>query len=1111
DQVDVIEGHGTGTTLGDPIEVQALLATYGRARSAQRPLWLGSIKSNIGHTQAASGAAGIIKMVMALQEGLLPPTLHVDEPSRQVDWSTGGVSLLTKALDWPAGDEPRRAGVSSFGVGGTNAHVILEEAPEPVNVKRRAGSAPESLAVEGLPDEGSDGYRQTGETDTGTSSGGGPSELPVIPWVISAKGEDALCEQAARLLERVNGEQTLSPLDIGLSLSAGRAALLDRAVVLGDDLPTLSAGVSALAGRGEAPSLVRGAVDARGSCLALLFTGQGAQRAGMGRGLYELFPVFREALRDACGCLDVELGRPLLEVVLGTGDREPSEAPSGEGLLDQTMFTQAGLFALEVALFRLLESWAVKPDFLLGHSIGELAAVHVAGALSLEDACALVAARGRLMGALPPGGAMVALQASEREARELIAGSADSVSLAAVNGPSSVVISGDEDPVLELAGRWERDGHKVKRLRVSHAFHSPRMDGMLEQLAELASGLSFAQPTIPIISNLTGEPLSLEQMRDPHYWANHAREAVRFADGVSWLASHGTRSFLELGPDGVLSAMARECLVHDEHDEDCVVVAPLLRGGHPEERTLLGALARAWVNGVELDWAAMYENTGAERVQLPAYAFQRRRYWLDTLATGKHQAGSAAGMRPLDHPLLHAAITLAGDGRSAFTGCLSLAEQPWLGEHVVAGVALVPGTTFVEMALYAGSELGCEVLRELVMEAPLVLEEGLAIEVQVVMGEPLDEGERTVSIHSRPRGALEEDAAEARPWTRHASGVLVPGAGAPYEPPALAGEAWTTPDAHSLDVRDMYERFGQLGVDYGESFMGVRAAWRRGEQMFAEVRLPEQARAEGGRFGIHPALLDAAFQAMGGLAESRDEREPAHELMIPFAWSGVRLHAEGAHDLRVRGTLSAERGASLFAADGAGVPVVSIESLKVRPVTPAQLWSARAGHREAMFGLDWLPAKDEGEHTDGMLALLGEGHEHDGYGNDGHENDLHGHDEHKGLAGALREAGAFAGVFADAGALADSLEQLDGPVAAVLADFTELPTPEAHTSGGTPPADSVPAGAHAVAHRALATIQAWLAEERFSNSRLVLVTRNAVGASAQDRVIGLQAAPVWGL
>ncbi|MEU0300597.1 type I polyketide synthase, partial [Streptomyces sp. NPDC006175] len=501
-QVDAVEAHGTGTTLGDPIEAQALLETYGQERPEGRSLWLGSIKSNLGHTQAAAGVAGVIKMVMAMRHGVLPQTLHVDEPTPQVDWESGDVRLLTESVAWPETGERRRAGVSSFGVSGTNAHVILEQAPQ----------------VEAV-----------ASSDRVT--------VPAVPWVVSAKSEAGLSAQVERL-SAFAGD--LDPVDVGFSLVTTRAALAHRAVVIGD-------------------RTVRGAV-APGRT-GVLFSGQGAQRSGMGRELYESYPVFADAFDVVCAELDRHVDRPVREVVFEGGE-----------LLDQTQFTQAGLFALEVALFRLVSAWGVKPDYLLGHSIGELSAAHVAGVLSLEDAAKLVAARGRLMQGLPAGGAMVSLQATEDEVVPLLT---EGVSIAALNGPSAMVVSGDEDAVLAIAAHFEAEGRKTRRLRVSHAFHSPRMDAMLEDFRVVAETLAFQQPVIGIVSNVTGQVVSGDEICTPEYWVRHVREAVRFVDGMRALQDQGVTAFLELGPDGVLSAMGQDCVEES-------AFAPVLRKDRDE-------------------------------------------------------------------------------------------------------------------------------------------------------------------------------------------------------------------------------------------------------------------------------------------------------------------------------------------------------------------------------------------------------------------------------------------------------------------------------------------------------------------------------------------------
>uniref|UniRef100_UPI0012F83208 type I polyketide synthase n=1 Tax=Microtetraspora niveoalba TaxID=46175 RepID=UPI0012F83208 len=558
--VDVVEGHGTGTVLGDPIEAQALLATYGQERD--HPLWLGSIKSNIGHTQAAAGVAGVIKMVQAMRHGVLPATLHVDEPTSQVDWSAGAVRLLTEARPWPAADRPRRAGVSSFGISGTNAHVIIEEPPP-------------------APDE-----------DVPTPR--------VLLWPLSGHTAAALRSQADRL-RAFAAHSDAGVHDIGYTLATTRASLAHRAVVVAGNHEDLLGGLAAVSDGTPSAAVVSGAAGDGGT--AFLFTGQGSQRAGMGRALYASFPAFADAFDEVCAELDLRLDRPLKEVVFGGVD------------LDQTVYAQAGLFAVEVASFRLLESWGVTPDLLLGHSIGEIAAAHCAGVFSLPDACALVAARGRLMQALPYGGAMLAVNAAEEAVREALDGRAD---IAAVNGPASVVVSGDADVLDELAARWAAEGRKTSRLAVSHAFHSALMEPMLAEFAAVLETMTFRAPRIAIVSNLTGTVADPESMCTPDYWVRHVRDAVRFADGVAHLRDQGVGTFVELGPDGVLCGMAQQTVTDG-------VFVPMQRKGRDDTETLVAAVARLWVAGLTLDWPAVLG--GGSHVDLPAYAFQRERYW----------------------------------------------------------------------------------------------------------------------------------------------------------------------------------------------------------------------------------------------------------------------------------------------------------------------------------------------------------------------------------------------------------------------------------------------------------------------------------------------------
>ncbi|MET8988219.1 SDR family NAD(P)-dependent oxidoreductase [Nonomuraea wenchangensis] len=895
--VDVVEGHGSGTGLGDPIEAQALLATYGQGRD--RPMLLGSVKSNIGHAQAASGAAGVIKMVLAMRHGTLPKTLHVDAPSQEVDWSAGAVELLTEARPWTRDGRPRRAGVSAFGVSGTNAHVILEEAPD-----------------EAVPAEPSD------------------RTPAVMPVVVSAKSEAALRAQADRLA----GFLAEPGSDVGLADVASaltrRAALTHRAALVADDRNGLLAALRGLAA-GEPPSGVT-VETARTGRLGLVFSGQGAQRLGMGRGLYARFGVFARAFDEAVELLTAELGTfsggspglGLREVLAPASQDEETAAA-----LNQTVFAQAGLFAFETALYRLLESFGVRPDFVAGHSLGEITAAHVAGVLDLADACRLVAARGRLMQALPAGGAMAAIGCGEDVLAPVLA-EHDQVAVAAVNAPGAVVVSGAADQVAEVVEWARQQGHRTRPLRVSHAFHSPLMEPMLAEFEQVVAGLTLRRPELALVSNVSGE-LAGDEVTEPGYWVEHVRRPVRFADGVQVMRGRGVTHFLEVGPDAQLAPMVEEILADGGHAGP---VVPLLRRDRDEVAHFGAALGAAWAGGVSVDWAPWFADleTPPRSVILPTYPFQRRRFWLEAYRAGDV---SAVGQAPVEHPLLAAAVTHP-DGAVTLTGQLSPRTQSWLTDHTMNGTVIFPGTGFVELAIRAGDEVDCGRLDDLVLETPLVIptDTGDGVAVQVAVGAPDDRGRRTVEIHSM--------AGEG--WIRHAQGTL-----APATADGAGLTAWPPPDARPVNIDGLDDRLAERGYEYGPAFRALRAAWRRGDEFYAEVALPEGV--ESTAYGAHPALLDAALRV--GLLPEMDAETSEGRPVVPFAWRGVELHATGAAAARVRLRPDDSAGAGavrLDLADATGSPLATVTSLESRPLA-ADLPAGVGAATRPLYEVEWRP------------------------------------------------------------------------------------------------------------------------------------------------------------
>ncbi|WP_425587168.1 type I polyketide synthase, partial [Streptomyces violaceusniger] len=1059
-EVDAVEAHGTGTTLGDPIEAQALLATYGQERPAEQPLLLGSIKSNIGHAQAAAGVAGVIKMVQAIRHGTLPASLHIDEPTPHVDWESGAVRLLTEPVEWPDGERPRRAGVSSFGASGTNAHLLLEQAPEPV----------ERVTTEPV----------------------ASPDLRAVPWALSARSAEALRGQADALAERIAGHSEMSAVDVGWSLATTRSLFEHRAVALGDDRAELLSAVEALATGEPHPGVVLPGSGAAGSKTVWLFSGQGSQRQGMGAGLYDRFPVFATAFDEVCGLLDPHLEHPLRDVVFhGVAERP--------GLLDHTTYAQAGLFALHIALARLLDAFGVRPDAVIGHSIGEIAAAHVAGVFDLPDACRLVAARATLMGQLPTGGGMVTIAATAEELAEDLAAYDGQVGIAALNTPGNTVVSGPIELVADIRATWAAKGRKTRALAVSHAFHSPLMDPILEPFAQSIDGLTFHRPTLPVLSNLTGGPAD-EEIATPGYWVRHIRQPVRFHPAVAHIAPE-TGVFLELGPDPVLATATQHTLQHLAADEaaadtdegvgegECEagrpspLVAATLSRKRPDAHALGHALAQLHTHGTDVDWPQWFPADPAPRtVDLPTYAFQRERYWL--AAGGGVGDVGAAGLQRVEHAHLPAAVGLA-DGGLVLTGRISAGGTGgWLAEHVMAGAALAPGAALVEWALRAADEAGCGGVEELALQVPLVLPASGGLRVQVVVGVATEDGRRDVRVYSRPDRDVEPGADPG--WVCHAEGILGPPfprspARGPVDEP---GRAWPPVGAEPVRLEGFYERAEASGYAYGPSFRGLRAVWRVGADVLAEVALPEAAGDPEG-FGIHPALLDAALHPAFLLDRAEEDHDDGR-VWLPFAWNGVSLWAGGATTVRVRlspqrqeaGGAEGERGLRVEVADAVGGPVLTVDSLVMRPAAVDQLRTSGGPRVDGLFTLEWTPLPVPAQEPDA------EGQEPDPVVGGGW------------VVLGPRECGPM---------VPDAVRHphLEALVSALGGDAPAPSVAIAYVSGLGDPSesrlDTDPAAAGlAASERALELVRGWLAEPRLADARLVVVTRGAVAIDAPE-------------
>ncbi|MCZ8379358.1 type I polyketide synthase [Mycobacterium sp. CPCC 205372] len=1021
--VDVLEGHGTGTPVGDPLELEALFATYGQRGPDDGPLLLGSIKSNFGHAQAAAGTAGVIKMVEAMRRGVVPATLHVAEPTSSVDWSAGAVEVVTETRDWPERGRPRRSAVSSFGISGTNAHVILEQAPENT---AEDGDAPRTLVTDD------------------------------VILTVSGRSEAARTEQAARLAAHLRAHPEQDQRTVARALGTSRSSFEYRAAVVGSDRASLESDLASI-GDGHLLGTIHGvAMDHK---VVFVFPGQGGQYPAMGARLMRESTVFADHIRACDDVLSRYIDWSVTDMLLG-GDNTAD--------VRRADVIQPLLFATMTGIAKVWKSIGVQPDAVLGHSQGELAAAYTAGILSLEDAARITALRSVAVTKLAGTGAMASINASADRIDELAA-DLDDIGVAAVNSSRTTVMSGATASIAQLCERCERDGIRFRTIDVDYAGHSSHIDVLREDVKDIAASVDPQFSDTVIFSTVVGDAVAPGKL-GPEYWFRNLRDVVRFRDAVEAAYAAGYTAFLEMRLQPVLTAAMYETFEEQGADSDFVFAVGSATREDDGVHGFLTSVASAYVRGVAPDWDALFADAPSEAVELPGYPFQRENFWLAGGGAVRGGQPSAFGLTDPEHPLLGAITAVPGADRYHFSARLSLSDYPWLADHALNGTVLVPGAMLLELALQAGHKVGSPRVDKLTMHTPIALPTTGAVQLQLLVGEP-KRGRRPVSIYSRPEP---EKSSTSEPlYTLHADGVLTTPAGDSGDAPGM--EFWPPTGAKmALDTTEAYTMLAALGYQYGPVFQGMRNVWRRGDEVYAEVALPDSIR-DADKYGLHPALLDAAMQTIVAAAESTG----LTGLALPYRWENVSLFAVGASALRVRISPAGKDRVSWLLSDSSG-RTVGTGVLQLRTVAVDKLAERGLSEKKnSLFQVDWMrvtvPAGRRPKAAE--WAVVTDRHADTAAGEVIAER--HGLQSHQ-----------------DITALASAID-LGHPSPAVIV-WSAI---EASTSVD-------------VRDRLVCTLQQlqqWLASEHFANSRLVILTRGVHSLDNSGGLTDLAGAAVWGL